>query len=252
MDVDKSEQPPPAPPIRYINLAELEHESLAVHRLLTLDKIIVRQEYVEFMAHAMQGKKINFFLTVQPGIGKFCAHAFRWVGKSIGAGYFLFRLLASGISVFFIPDTHSVFYFSEAGVDVVDASHNMGNVGVKRALRRSWILIDVEIGSQEWFPDPWVELAGCLYKATTWYMKPWSLEEIAAITTLEKRDPKDIRARFNRSGPVARSLFSDPKMATTTSIDKVINKALADNLFDFATSDLVNEADKASQQMFLI
>ncbi|KAJ7484631.1 hypothetical protein FB451DRAFT_88537 [Mycena latifolia] len=258
MDVDKLEQPPPAPPIRYINLAELEHESLAVHRLSALDTLIVRQEYVDFMAHAMQGQKLHFFLTGQPGIG-----------KSIGAGYFLFRLLASGQSVFFIPDTHNVFYFSEAGVDVVNASHNMGNVDVKRALRRSWILIDVEIGSQEWFPDPWVELASCLvwtsspkesrmrhfikqYRATAWFMKPWSLEEIAAVTTLEKRDPKDVRARFARSGPVARSLFSDSTMATTTSIDKVVNKALADNLFDFATSDLVDKTDKASHRMFLI
>ncbi|KAJ7322874.1 hypothetical protein DFH08DRAFT_888141 [Mycena albidolilacea] len=255
MDVDDSERPPPAPPIRYINLAEVEHKSLAVHRLLALDMIIVRQEYVDFMAHAtahvMQGKKIHVFLTGQPGIG-----------KSIGAGYFLFRLLASGRSVFFIPDKHSIFYFSEAGVDVVNASHNMGNINVKRALRCSWILIDVESGSQEWFPDPWVELASCLvwtssprerrmhhfnkqYKATAWYMKPWSLAEIAAVMTLQKRDPKDIRARFARSGPVARNLFSDPEMVTDTSLDKVINKALADNLFNFATSNLVD-------QMFLI
>ncbi|KAJ7437847.1 hypothetical protein B0H11DRAFT_2255101 [Mycena galericulata] len=59
MDVDKLEQPPPAPPIRYINL--LEHESLAVHRLSTSKKLIVRQEYVDFMAHAMQGKDTHFF-----------------------------------------------------------------------------------------------------------------------------------------------------------------------------------------------
>jgi hypothetical protein len=74
MDVDHSERPPPAPPIRYINLAEVEHESLAVHRLSALDMVIVRQEYVDFMAHAtapaMQGKKIHVFLTGQPGIGK--------------------------------------------------------------------------------------------------------------------------------------------------------------------------------------
>ncbi|KAJ7885118.1 hypothetical protein B0H14DRAFT_3856976 [Mycena olivaceomarginata] len=255
MDVDDSERPPPAPPIRYINLAEVEHKSLAVHRLTPLDMIIVRQEYVDFMAHAtahvMQGKKIHVFLTGQPGIG-----------KSIGAGYFLFRLLASGQSVFFIPDKHRVFYFSEAGVDVVNASHDMGDVDVERALRCSWILIDVETGSQEWFPDPWVELASCLvwtssprerrmhhfikqYEATAWYMKPWSLEEITAVMALQKRDPKDIRARFATSGPVARSLFRDPNMVTNTSLDKVINKALADNLFNFATSNLVD-------QMFLI
>lgn len=35
---------------------------------------------------------------------------------------------------------------------------------------------------------------------------------------------------------------------TDTSLDKVINKALANNLFDFATSHLVDQAD----QMFFI
>jgi hypothetical protein len=126
-----------------------------------------------------------------------------WLGKSIGAGYFLFRLLASGQSVFFIPDKYSVFYFSEAGVDVVNASHDMYDIDVIRALRCSWILIDVE---SEWFPDPWVELASCLvwtsspkesrmhhfikqYKATAWYMKPWSLAEIAAVMYVSSLTP---------------------------------------------------------------
>ncbi|KAF8215884.1 hypothetical protein K438DRAFT_1799642 [Mycena galopus ATCC 62051] len=248
MDVDESEEPPPAPSIRYINL--VEHERLSIHRLSALETLIVRQEYVDFMDHVMQGRKIRCFLTGQPGIG-----------KSIGACYFLFRLLASGQSVFFIPDEVSVFYFSEAGVDVVNAGDPIwGHVDVKRALRRSWVLIDVEVGSQEWFPGTWVERAHCLvwtsspratrmhhfnkqFKAAAWYMKPWSLEEIAAVMTLEKRDLKDIRARLAMSGPVPRSLFGDPQMAT--SIDQVVNKALAHDLFDFATSD-------PSHEMFLI
>ncbi len=67
MDVDNSEQPPT---IRYINLTK--HTSLALLRLIDLDTLIVRQEYVDFMAHAnaIWGKKINFFLTGQPGIGE--------------------------------------------------------------------------------------------------------------------------------------------------------------------------------------
>ncbi|KAF8215792.1 hypothetical protein K438DRAFT_1954496 [Mycena galopus ATCC 62051] len=249
MDVE-SEESPPAPLIRYINLAK--HQTLAVHRLTTLKTLIVRQEYVDFMAHAMQGDEIHCFLTGQPGIG-----------KSMGAGYFLFCLLASGQPVFFIPDTYNVYYFSETGVDVMPATDPIwGDEDVKSALGLSWILIDVDIGSQEWSPRAWVQQARCLvwtssprasrmhhfkkqFDADVWYMKPWSFEEITAVTTLEKRDFKDVRARLAMSGPVARSLFSKAEMVNATSIDEVVKKALADDLFNFTTSD-------PNHEMFLI
>ncbi|KAF8206330.1 hypothetical protein K438DRAFT_1817012 [Mycena galopus ATCC 62051] len=213
MDVDKSEQPPP--PIRYINLTE--HRTLAAGGLLTtLGTLIVRQEYVDFMAHAMRVQG-HFFVTGQPGIE---------------------------------PDL--VFYFCEAGVYNTN-SHFMDIDDVKIAVACSWVLIDVDTGNRNWIPPRWVNQAPCLvwtssptesrkhrfinqFDANTWYMKPWSLEEIAAVTTLEKRDRKDVRARFAMSGPVARSLFSKSNI-TTTSIDMVVfNKALADDLFHFATS----------------
>ncbi|KAJ7498502.1 hypothetical protein FB451DRAFT_1120 [Mycena latifolia] len=107
---------------------------------------------------------------------------------------------------FLIGDTNSVYNFSETRVDVVgQRNHIMNNVVVKRALRTSWVLIDVDGDPPEWFPDYWVEQARVLvltsspketrmnhfikqFKATPWYMKPWSLEEIAAATSLDKRD----------------------------------------------------------------
>ncbi|KAJ7068702.1 hypothetical protein C8F01DRAFT_620191 [Mycena amicta] len=74
MDVDQADEPPPAPApmIRYITLAK--HRRLAVDLLQGLDTMIIRQEYVDFLADAMQqvqeGKQPRFFLTGQPGIGK--------------------------------------------------------------------------------------------------------------------------------------------------------------------------------------
>ncbi|KAF9049561.1 hypothetical protein BDZ89DRAFT_655214 [Hymenopellis radicata] len=197
-DATATDVAPPAPQIRYIDLTK--NRSLVVHQLDDLDKVIVRQEYVDFMAHAdaiaMRGKKVKVFLTGQPGIG-----------KSIGACYFLFRLLASRQSVFFITDQSNVYYISEAGVEVANiTSPDMDDVAVANALSRSWVLIDVDTGFLNWSPPTWVECARCLvwtsppwerrmrhfikqYNATAWYMKPWTFEEIAAVTCVSSLTP---------------------------------------------------------------
>ncbi|KAJ6471861.1 hypothetical protein C8R45DRAFT_1013418 [Mycena sanguinolenta] len=246
LDEDEDELPPPPPQMRYLDLRK--HETFRVHRLRSKmhSTFLVRQEYIEFMAHATQCQERNrrFFLTGQPGIG-----------KSMGACYFLFHLLASGQSVFFIPDTNVIYYFSENGVQQAIADINMDHSLIEQAVERSWVLIDADVGlKDDWCPHSWVEPAAGLVwtsspmatrmrrftkqlSASAWYMKPWSSQEIAAVTKLDGKDPQDVRDRLSRGGPVARNLFGAPQMAPGTSLDHVINVAL-NNLFTFRTSEL--------------
>ncbi|KAJ7489566.1 hypothetical protein FB451DRAFT_1225285 [Mycena latifolia] len=246
MDLDEDESQLPLSPleIRYIDLSK--HEALCVHRLHNAwdsHTFIIRQEYVEFMTYAMNCgiHERRFFLTGQPGIG-----------KGFGACYFLFFLLASGQSVFFIPNPGWVYYFSPAGVDTVAAGQSdMGDPETRAAIERSWVLIDVVGGlSETWLPERWVGAAAGLiwtsspkarrmYKfttqlhATVWYMKPWSSQEIAALTKLDGMDPDLVRERLSITGPVAWSLAMDDPI----SVDSIICRSLAAKLFDLATSD---------------
>ncbi|KAJ7068781.1 hypothetical protein C8F01DRAFT_1119270 [Mycena amicta] len=255
-NVDNSNQPPPAltTPIRYLDLRK--HPSFAMFLLHDLNKMILRQEYDAFMSDSMQeGENRRFFLTGQPGIG-----------KSVGAGYLLFSLLASGRPVFFIPDAKHVYYFSEAGADEVGTDLDMNDMRLRGAIQRSWVLVDMDT-TLEWYPPPWTKAATRLvwtslpnatrkhhyesqFNAKLWYMKPWSLMEIAALTTLEERDPQKVWARLKTHGPVARSLFAtdtDKDMIKEAmDIDRQINLLLASNIFSFASPD------KASDHIFLI
>ncbi|KAJ7016201.1 hypothetical protein C8F04DRAFT_570685 [Mycena alexandri] len=219
IDVDKNDSEPtprPGPPqLRIIDLNK--HPKLRVHSLLDprLPTVVVRGEYVEFMTHAFQVEKDDrrrFFLTGQPGIG-----------KSVGACYFLFWLLASGQSVFLMPETDVVYYFSEAGVQHVSDGHTHRNsLTVRAAIKSSWVLIDVDIGGSpaaaDWYPREWIKPCATLvwtssprqerlrrfrtrFRARVWYMSPWTLEEIAVLTKLEKKDPAEIQAsQYRRNG----------------------------------------------------
>ncbi|KAJ7068765.1 hypothetical protein C8F01DRAFT_622162 [Mycena amicta] len=263
---DDLDGPPPAPQtrtrIRYLDLAA--QTEFAVHPVKLargLDKMVIRDEYVDFMDRAakFQGQGKRYFLTGQPGIG-----------KSVGAGYFLFRLLASGQSVFFIPDTDDgVFYFSEAGVDYVKSDLSiMDHLDVKEALSRSWIIIDANRGPENFLPLPWIEEGSLVvwtsspnawrlhqfhkqYRGNPWYMKPWSLEEVGALTMLANQDPAVVWARLKRHGPVARSLFysqdtddeDEARIWEANIVDGEINAVLASSF---------PSPDKASDHIFLI
>ncbi|KAF9016529.1 hypothetical protein BDZ89DRAFT_1141407 [Hymenopellis radicata] len=267
MDVDDSEQPPPAPapPIRYIDLKK--NEGLAVGKMRFVNKLIVREEYVEFMtdasAIASKGQRANFFLTGQPGIGKQERRC---------------RLLPFPIARFppvgLLPSVQSTLvYFSEAGVEVINMpipSLYVNTARLLNAIRRSWVIVDVD-ASFDWLPPFLFKAAQCLvwtssptrerrmhrfikhFSATAWYMKPWSSEEIAAVTTLENRDPKDVQDRLKMCGPVAWSLFSDSYKSRlhAAAIDQVVEQAVAGNIFDFATSSVVDQV-QASHRMFLV
>ncbi|KAJ7741209.1 hypothetical protein DFH07DRAFT_943611 [Mycena maculata] len=269
MDVDENDsEPTPRPGPQQIRFIDLnKHPKLRVHSLLEPHPptVVVREEYVEFMTHAFQVEKDDerrFFLTGQPGIG-----------KSVGACYFLFWLLASGQSVFLIPETDVVYYFSEAGVQHASDGHTQRNdLAVRAAIKSSWVLIDVDIGSSpsaaDWYPREWIKPCTTLvwtssprqerlrrfrtrFLARVWYMSPWTLEEIAVLTKLEKKDPAEIRARFDLSGPVARSLFFDASRASTTEMDSVIRRSFSRGLFEFATSQEGTD-EEASHRMYLV
>ncbi|KAJ6454665.1 hypothetical protein C8R45DRAFT_1037644 [Mycena sanguinolenta] len=265
-DVDENDSEPtarPGPPqLRFINLNK--HPKLRVHSLLEPHPpiLVVRDEYTEFMTHALQVEKDHerrFFLTGHPGIG-----------MSVGACYFLFWLLASGQSVFLIPETDVVYYFSEAGVQRATDGHTQrNNLAVRAAIKSSWVLIDVDIPSAaDWYPREWIKPCSTLvwtsplrqerlrrfrarFLARVWYMSPWSLEEIAVVTKLEKKDPAEIQARLDLSGPVARSLFFDSSRAGTAEIDSVIRRSFARGLFEFATSQ-EGADEEASHRMYLV
>ncbi|KAJ7784396.1 hypothetical protein B0H16DRAFT_1876855 [Mycena metata] len=191
---------------------------------------LVREEYTEFMQLAMQrvadveaGKKVNgkdprsnFFVTGQPGIG-----------KSWGCIYFLFYLLASHQSVFWIKpfgSGTSTLYFSKDGVQSMTTPNIVPSSNLEDAIKSSWVLIDV-IKDKDWpAPDPW-ELARAViwtssrheprekyfvkyFGAELWIMKPWSAAEIWAVAARQQLADNDVRETMRKCGPVARSLFS--------------------------------------------
>ncbi|KAJ7777465.1 hypothetical protein B0H16DRAFT_958741 [Mycena metata] len=262
---DEEELDEPRPHLRFIDL-DL-HPYLRIHTLLKPhpSKVVIRDEYVEFMRHALAAgddELLRFFLTGQPGIG-----------KSVGACYFLFCLLASGQPGFFIPEPDTVYYFSEHGVQKgSDSSIYRNSLTVREAVELSWVLIDVDIGnspaSLDWYPREWLKPCKTMiwtssprdgrlrhfkkhFRATPWYMKPWSLAEIDSLCQLAKKDNTEIRARLELSGPVARSLFFDVHRTMIVDIDSVIRRSLVRGLFEFATSTEGND-EGASHRMYLL
>ncbi|KAJ7607318.1 hypothetical protein FB45DRAFT_1040292 [Roridomyces roridus] len=198
---------------RYLDIAL--QPQLEVHKL-QLQKYIIQDEYDNFLAELLQRGTGRFFLTGHPGIG-----------KSVGAVYFLFRLIAMGQPVFFLPNAHEILSISESGVQILRGpgySEYLSIESVKDLIRKSWVLVDVD-NAFNWIPDHWIRRAKFVVwtaaldkhrmhhfknqiEAETWVMKPWSLEEIDAYTSLTNRDPQAVLARLHRVGPVARDLFS--------------------------------------------
>ncbi|KAJ7100592.1 hypothetical protein B0H15DRAFT_454455 [Mycena belliarum] len=227
--------------------------------------MVVREEYVEFMTHILQqhdSRKRRFYLTGQPGIG-----------KSVGTCFFLFWLLASGQSVFLMPETDAVYYFSETGVQRVSGhGTHTDNLDVKAAVKSSWVLIDVDPGKSpgatDWYPRPWLKSCAAVvwtspprherfrrfrkhWYASVWYMKPWMREEIMLAINVGKLDSAEVWARYRLSGPVARSLFSDLERSFYTELDNIIRLSFARGLFDFATSQQHFD-EEYSPSMYLV
>ncbi|KAJ7178090.1 hypothetical protein C8R46DRAFT_1212806 [Mycena filopes] len=244
-----------AAPMRYIDL-DL-HPVLRVHTLLYSDdlpKMLVRAEYVEFMRHILSVEASvdrRFFLTGQPGIG-----------KSVCALYIVFWLLSRRQPLFLVLQAdQEAYYFSEDGVQT--GTPNGDNKVFHTAVAESWVVIDVDIGDSawaaNWYPGRWVNPCAALiwtsapwynrrrrftdrYRARLWYMSPWTFAEIEFVTEMLQTDPADVRARFQRSGPVARPLFYANTIASATSMDQVVRRALSRGLFDLPiTTDSEDE-----------
>ncbi|KAJ7176609.1 hypothetical protein C8R46DRAFT_1076792 [Mycena filopes] len=188
---------------------EIRHIDLTAHPVLAIDQVglefgqhhtnptfVVRREYNLFMEHAIarvrnpldESYRARFFVTGQPGIG-----------KTFGCYHFLFCLLASGQSVFFIESPTSIYYFSGDGVQKTSKELDR-NAQIIAALKASWVLIDTDDNSG-WAPHWIFKYAQCViwtssplelrmkefvkrFGAEVWYMKPWSTKEIAAVTCI--------------------------------------------------------------------
>ncbi|KAJ7460701.1 hypothetical protein FB451DRAFT_500318 [Mycena latifolia] len=241
--------------IRYIDLEA--HPALAIDDLeLEVDRhhnkatFVVRHEYGLFMKHAMSrvsnppddSYRARFFVTGQPGIG-----------KCFGCYYFLFRLLALGQSVFFVNSSTTVYYFSSDGVQRTEETPTNEPTTVN-ALRVSWVLIDTD-GESDWVPPKIFNRARCVvwtsspresrikeflkrFGAETWYMKPWSSKEIAAVTERLAIDRDKLLNRLDTGGPVARSLWGGIPVPSAQTIDAAINNALSSNIFAFTPTDV--------------
>lgn len=154
--------------MRFIDLDQ--HPLLRIRTLEHSRRFLIRGEYTVFMTHILRAQSDQRRSTLSPrrGTGHRQAESsplgfalMHRTGKCLGACYFLFWLLASGQSVFSLPETDSVYYFSSSGVRELDnekiAREHLTVVG---AVRKSWILIDVDIdpnpGSQDWYPREWL------------------------------------------------------------------------------------------------
>ncbi|KAJ7504309.1 hypothetical protein B0H11DRAFT_2273472 [Mycena galericulata] len=224
--------------IRYINTQA--HPALAI---LEIDveaywrgdnaAFVVRHEYDLFMQHAMScvSKRVDdsfrarFFVTGQPGIG-----------LSFGCYYFLFRLLASGQSVFFLNSCTNVFYFSSDGVQQAEEVPLPYSPTVE-ALRKSWVLIDVDDNAQ-WRCPQIFRHGQCViwtsslresrmnhfmkvFGAEPWFMKAWSTKEIAAVTE---------RFEIQRAAILKRlELFGGIPVPSALTVEDSIKRTLRDN-----------------------
>ncbi|KAJ7773307.1 hypothetical protein B0H16DRAFT_144774 [Mycena metata] len=208
----------------------------------------IRPDYDVFLEHARSrvrkapslNSPTRFFVTGQPGIG-----------KTFGCYYFLFRLLASGQSVFFLRSRTETLYFSGDGVQRNDRSTGPSECrSTGLAIQKSWVLIDVD-DQAEWSCPEIFATARCIvwtsspreprmrnfvkrFGAERWYMKTWSSKEIAAVTERSKIDRSEILRRMDTGGPVARSLFplALPHVTAQT-LRRNINNALSTNIFNF-------------------
>ncbi|KAF7361434.1 hypothetical protein MSAN_01176500 [Mycena sanguinolenta] len=182
--------------IRYINLHA--HPELAIDGLgREVDRhhnkatFAVRDEYDSFIQHAIS--RIE-----HPPDDSYCARFFV-TGKTFGCYYFLFRLLASGQSVFFIKSPRLVYHFSSGGVQKATEMPEENDPATIDALRASWVLVDTDDDNSHWVPPKLFNRARCVvwtssaresrmnefsqrFGAETWYMKAWSAAEIAAVT----------------------------------------------------------------------
>ncbi|KAF8208889.1 hypothetical protein K438DRAFT_1930434 [Mycena galopus ATCC 62051] len=241
------------PTIRFINLNA--HPYLFIPQLIDMAKehgekaaLLVRHEYEIFFDHARSrignpdNKTSNFFLTGQPGIG-----------KSMCCYYILFRLLASGQSVFFLRSSTETLYFSSDGVQEQVGLCVSENDESLQAIAASWVLIDVENEANfrcldrlknalcvVWTSSPRKTRRNHFTKrfsADSWFMRCWWSAEIAALTKLLDMDRSKILRKFNIVGPIPRSLFGKAPFPAKMKLVQDIRSAIGNDIFLFNPED---------------
>ncbi|KAJ7186355.1 hypothetical protein GGX14DRAFT_581112 [Mycena pura] len=204
--------------VRYIDLSRhselLEFKRLSAEVTIHEEKatFIVREEYKEFIKHALSHRSLfRCFVTGQPG-------------KSFGAQYFLMYLLGLGKSVFWVQDD-STYYFNKHGVQrLVDPKTVPTSFDFQRALRNSWVLIDVDQDPMPnttynlspyviWTSSPrdlrWRYFRKHFWPCERWFMKPWSAKEIMAAADRLGIDHDDVTARMT-CNDIGRALSGNP------------------------------------------
>ncbi|KAJ7704338.1 hypothetical protein B0H17DRAFT_1193585 [Mycena rosella] len=233
-------------PVDYIDLKE--HVKLRIRDLDTCSTYIVREEYREFIniLNARNARERVFFLTGQPG-------------KSMGAYYLLFLLLASAREIFFLEAEHTVFHFSAYGVQMCTKNDAlMADFATLDAVKRSWVIVDVEDNvSEHWLPKKWCKPCfamvwtssprprrqrhfGKRFDAHVWHMKPWSSKEIKALTCTATIPRKFVQGSTPPVHTVARTLF---KSATPdlVSLKSVVDTAFENGIFSLLRTELVDQ-----------
>ncbi|KAF8216958.1 hypothetical protein K438DRAFT_1798074 [Mycena galopus ATCC 62051] len=228
--------------VRYIDLSRhpelLEFKRLSAEVTIHEEKatFIVRDEYKEFIEHALSHSLSRSFVTGQPGIG-----------KSFGAVYFLMYLLGLGKSVFWVQDD-STYYFNHHGVQrLLDPRAVPASFEFQRALKDSWVLIDVDQDAMPnttynlspsviWTSSPrdmrWRYFKKHFAPCARWFMKAWSAKEIMATADKLGSGHDDVMARMAWYGPVARFLFHGAP-PTEQDVSNDIGRALSGNPFAF-------------------
>ncbi|KAJ7199458.1 hypothetical protein GGX14DRAFT_662032 [Mycena pura] len=224
--------------VRYIDLSRhselLEFKRLGAEVTIHEEKatFIVREEYKEFIKHALSHRSLfRCFVTGQPGIGKSSrCSGFRAHGSRRQAGL-------SGRIFPHVPP--------RLGKRLVDPKTVPTSFDFQRALRNSWVLIDVDQDPMPnttynlspyviWTSSPrdlrWRYFRKHFWPCERWFMKPWSAKEIMAAADRLGIDHDDVTARMTWCGPVARFLFQGAPL-TAQDVSNDIGRALSGNPF---------------------
>ncbi|KAJ7086594.1 hypothetical protein C8R43DRAFT_1051284 [Mycena crocata] len=212
---------------------------------------IVRHEYSVFFEHAkarvdsssVSFLPIRFLVTGQPGIG-----------KSFGCYYFLYRLLSEGQSVFLLNSPSSAYYFSSEGVQKKEGRLEEYD-DLDQAVRKSWVLIDIEDNS-DWIPSTIIYMqALCViwtssprqprmrtftqrFDAEVWYMKTWTTKEIAALTARLGLSQEIILERRKVGGLVPSKLFNyNAVVESDDTLENAILESMGVSVTDYKPSD---------------
>ncbi|KAJ7648507.1 hypothetical protein B0H17DRAFT_1215607 [Mycena rosella] len=185
--------------------------------------LIVRDEYLEqppaTSSRGSQGSASTFFPSLCVS-----THACRLAGKTLGSLYFFFHLLAAGHPTFYLDARSGLaHYFDRDGVYLCDQA--LCHALPTSILRAAWVIVDLGMATT-WNPpilvlaaksvlitaspsEPRMRQARNHVPAMAWYMKPWTMAEISAFTSVSCAERKWADPWMNTSttGAIVEGLF---------------------------------------------